>query len=181
MERCHRTLHDYAIVGSEHADLAELQHILDEAVHELNYELPSRAEGCAGRPPVVAHPELCQPRRSFRPECELALFDLKRVDAYLATFTWQRKVGKTGQITLGGRHQRYSVGRRYARQQVLVRFDPTDRHFIFYDPNASEEEIGRRPARDLDVSDLTGLAVWPSSLGLQQLPLPLLIPEGVNC
>jgi transposase InsO family protein len=181
VERCHRTLNDYAIVGNEDADVQQLQSILDQAVYELNYELPSHAKDCDGKPPVVAHPELLQPRRPFRPEHELALFDLNRVDAYLATFTWERKVGKTGQITLGGRHQCYSVGRPYAGQQVLVRFDPTDRHFVFYDPDDLDEEIGRRPARDLGVADLTGLETWPEGLGPQQLPLPLVFFEGVDC
>lgn len=181
VERCHRTVNDYAIVGNEGADVTHLQHILDEAVDELAFQLPSRAKGCAGAPPVMAHPELLQPRRPFQPEHELALFDLQRVDAYLATFTWQRKVGKTGQITLGGRHQYYSVGRAYARRQVLVRFDPSDRHFVFFDADDPEAEIGRRPPRDLDVTDLTGLATWPAGLGPQQLPLPLPVLEGVSC
>ncbi len=181
VERCHRTINEYAIVGNEDVDVTQLQGILDEAVYELAFELPSRAEGCAGLPPLIAHPELLQPRRPFRPEYELATFDLKRVDAYLATFTWERRVGKTGQITLGGRHQYYSVGRPYARHQVLVRFDPADRHFVFYDANSPEEEIGRQPARGLDIADLTGLEAWPIGPGPQQLPLPLPISEGVNC
>jgi transposase InsO family protein len=181
VERCHRTLNDYAIVGNEDATPEQLQSILDQALYELNYEKRSHAKVCNGRTPIVAHPELLHPRRLFRPEHELALFDLNRVDAYLATFTWQRKVGKAGQITLGGRHQPYSVGRFYAGQQVLVRFDPTDRHFVFYDPDdPDKEELGRRPARDLGVADLTGLAKWPEGLGPQQLPLPLIF-EGVNC
>lgn len=183
VERCHRTINDYAIIGNEDADVTQLQHILDQSVHELNFELPSRADGCGGRAPVVAHPELLQPRRSFQPELELAIFDLKKVDDYLATFTWERKVGKTGQITIGGSHQTYSVGRAYARRHVLVRFDPTDRHFVFYDPDSADqaEEIGRRPARNLEVADLTGLEMWPVGLGPQQLPLPLPVFEGVNC
>jgi transposase InsO family protein len=181
VERCHRTVNDYAIVGNEDADVTQLQHILDQAVHELAFELSSRAEGCGGVAPVVAHPELLQPRHPFQARHELALFDLKRVDSYLATFTWERKVGKTGQITIGGHHQRYSVGRAYSRHQVLVRFDPTDRHFVFFDVNQPEKEIGRRPARDLDLSDITGLAEWPIGLGVQQLPLPLSVSEGVNC
>ena len=177
VERCHRTINDYAIVGNEGADIEQLQAILDQSVHELNFELSSRAAGCCGRPPVVAHPEVLLPRRPFCSEHELALFDLNQVDAHLSTFSWERKVGKTGQITLGGRHQRYSVGRAYARQQVLVRFDPADRHFVFY--TVDEVEIGRRPARNLDLADLTGFAPWPTGLGHQQLPLFVL--EGVNC
>jgi hypothetical protein len=181
VERGHRTVNDYAIVGNEDAHVTQLQHILDEAVHELTFELSSRAEGCGGLAPIVAHPELLKPRHPFQARHELAVFDLKRVDNYLATFTWERKVGKTGQITIGGHHQRYSVGRAYAHQQVLVRFDPTDRHFVFFDANKPNHEIGRRPARNLEVADITGLAEWPAGLGVQQLPLPLSVFEGVSC
>jgi len=148
VERCHRTVNDYAIVGHENASMLELQEILDQAVHELNFELSSRAEGCRGRPPVIAHPELLRPRRPYQPEHELALFDLKRVDTYLASFTWQRKVGKAGQTEVG-RH-RYSVGRAYSHHSVLIRFDPTDRYFVFYDINDPEVEIRRRPAKGLE-------------------------------
>lgn len=181
VERCHRTVNDYAIVGNEKADPAQLQAILDESLYELNHELASRAEGCGGLPPVVAHPELLQPRHPFQSEHELAHFDLKRVDAYLSTFTWERKVWKTGQISIVNR--RYCVGRSYARRQVLVRFDPADRNFVFYDIDHPEDEIRRRPAKGLDIVDLTGLAPWPIGIGPQQLPLPLPLfePEGVNC
>lgn len=181
VERCHRTVHDYAIVGNEGADLVGLQTILDQAVDELCYDLTSRAEGCRGLPPIQAHPELLQPRHPFQAEHELACFDLRAVDAYLAGFVWERKVGKTGQITLGGQHENYSVGRAYARQQVLIRFDPLDRSFVFYQTDQPESEIGRRPARNLDLSDLTGIATWPVGLGPQQLLLPLPFFEGVNC
>jgi hypothetical protein len=180
VERCHRTVNDYAIIGNEKADLDILQAILDEAVDELDFELPSRAKGCAGRPPVEAHPELLQAPRPFQPELELAYFDLRHVDTYLATLTWERTVGKTGQIDLGG--HRYTVGRPYARRRVVIQFDPTDRHFVFYDPDQPKVEIRRRPALGLDVTDLTGLATWPTGLGPQQLPL--LWPthaQGVNC
>jgi hypothetical protein len=178
VERCHRTIYDYAIVGNEDKAWMPLQAVLDQAVTELTYELPSRAEGCQGRSPLEAHPELLQPRHPFRPEQELAHFDLHRVDAYLATQQWTRKVGKTGQICIGGHHQYYSVGRAYARREVLIRFDPADRHFVFYDPDQPDDEIGRRPARNLEVEDLTGLVTWPAGLLPQQLPLPLL--EGVT-
>jgi len=178
VERCHRTVTDYALVGNEDQALEPLQTILDQAVHELLGELPSRAEGCQGRPPLEAHPELLQPRHPFQAEQELAHFDLGRVDAFLANQHWHRKVDKTGRICIGGHHHYYSVGRAYAYQEVLIRFDPVDRHFVFYDPLQPDTELGRRPARHLEVEDLTGLATWPEGLLPQQLPLPFL--EGVT-
>jgi transposase InsO family protein len=181
VERCQRTITDYAVIGNQDVDLVRLQPILGAAVYELCYELPSQAEGCAGLPPVQAHPELLQPRRPYLLEHETALFDLKAVDDYLASFTWQRKVGKTGQITFG-HHKAYSVGRAYAGEHVSVRFDPADRHFVFFKQADDQEiEIGRRPARDLEVEDLTGLGSWPLGLRPLQLPLPLSFSEGVNC
>jgi transposase InsO family protein len=173
VERCHRTINDYAIVGNENCGWTHLQDLLNQAVSELNYELPSRAEGCAGKTPIQAHPELLQPHHPFLAENELAAFDLQRVDAYLAGLTWQRKVGKTGQICLGGSHHPYSVGRRYAQHEILVRFDPNDRYFVFFDSQSPEQEIGRRPARGLEVEDITGLATSPDGLLPQQLSLPL--------
>ena len=178
VERCHRTINEYAVIGNEDKTPEDLQHILDQATHELNFELPSRAEGCDGRPPVVAHPELLHPRRPFQPEQELALFDLARVDAYLATFTWRRIVEKNGRVQLGGKQNCYSVGRAHARHQITVRFDPCDRHFVFAEINDPSKVIKRLPAKGLEVSDLTGLAPWPIGLGSQQLRLPL--TEGVS-
>ena len=181
VERCHRTVNDYALVGNEDQMPAELQRILDRSTYELNFELPSRAKGCAGQPPVVAHPDLLQPRRPFQPEQELALFDLQRVDAYLATFTWRRVVDKNGRISLGMERRRYSVGRAYARCEVIVRFDPTNRHFVFSEPSVTGSIIRQLPAKGLEVSDLTGFAAWPTGPGAQQLLLPLFLTKGVSC
>jgi len=161
------------------ASVAELQELLDQAVTDLVFELSSPAAGCAGRAPIVAHAELLVPRRPLQPTDELAHFDLRRVDAYLASRSWERRVGTTGQISLGG--QRYSVGRCYAQQQVQVCFDASERQFVFALASTPEQEIGRRKARDLEVADLTGLAAWPGGLGAQQLPLPLVFAEGVSC
>lgn len=185
VERCHRTLNDYAIIGNEHLPVQKLQAVLDEAVIDHALVFPSRAEGCSGRSPGEAHPELFYPRRTYRAEQELAIFDLARVDAFLSTFTWTRKVNKTGQICIGGHHQYYQVGRAYARQQVMVRFDPADRHFVFYLPATGEDEnrheIGRRPARHLEIEDITGFSPWPTDMIPQQLSFLQLLFEGVNC
>lgn len=186
VERCHQTLNNCAILGLERHPLQRLQAMLDQTVENLAFVIPSRAEGCAGRTPLEAHPEFLEPRRTYSTERELALFDLRRVDAFLSTFTWERKVNKTGQISLGGQNERYSVGRNYAGQRVRVRFDPVDRHFVFYRSTAEHDgapeedlqEIGRRPARNLEVEDLTGLIDWRAGLRLQQLSLPLSFAEG---
>lgn len=79
VERCHRTVNDYAIVGNEDAQLTQLQHILDEAVHELTFELSSRAEGGGGLAPVVAHPELLQPSHPFQARHEWHSINLAQV------------------------------------------------------------------------------------------------------
>lgn len=181
VERCHRTVTDYAIVGNEDSVIEPLQAILDRAVDELAFELPSRAEGCRGKPPVVAHPEIVRPPRPFRPEQELAVFDLARVDAYLARLTLQRKIDQAGHVSIGGRHRYYGVGRAYAGHTVNVRFDPSDRHFAFCQVEQPETEIKRCPSRGLDLAALTGLEVWPLGLGVQQLPLPFPMATGVYC
>lgn len=180
VERGHHTVHDYVLMRRHKCALAETQQLLDEATHELVFEFPSRAEDCHGHPPVKAHPELLQAPRPFRPEWELALFDLHRVDQFMSTLTWSRRVGKTGQISLGGHDQRYSVGRKYAQREVIVRFDAADRNFVFCDPEQPDVEIGRKPARNLTIEKLSGLIPWPADLVPQQLALPLPLAQGVS-
>ena len=87
-----------------------------------------------------------------------------------------RQVSAYGRVRLGT--DRYNVDIAHARRDVLVRFDPTDRHFVFLDSEDPGKELRRLPAKALDVEDLTGLAEWPIGLGLQQLPLPLCFIEG---
>jgi transposase InsO family protein len=181
VERCQRTVTDYAIIGNEWANRETLQGIVDQAVHELAFEIPSAADGCHGRTPVEAHPELLHPRHVFPPGGENDLFDLRRVDAYLATLSWQRMVGKTGQVSIGGQHHYYSVGRRYAHHIVTVRFDPQDRSFVFYDAGDLGQAMGRQPARDLEVADITGWSESvPADAGDQADPA-ITVGQGVSC
>lgn len=184
VERCHRTITDYAIIGNEQADQETLQVILDQAVEEHFFELSSRAAGCGGRTPIEAHPELLQAPRPFHAEWELAYFDIQRVYTYLTSFTWERKVSKTGQVYIGSR--RYTVGRTYARSQIQIRFDPEDQNYVFFDPEkpSEKQEIRRHLAIGLSVAELTGLYDPSKDLVPQQLPLPLLWSTEevrVNC
>lgn len=176
VERSHRTLYDYALVDYLDEPLDQLQMILPVACRELNYEYPSRAHGCQACPPVVAHPELLQPPRRFDPQLELTYFDLARVDAYLATFTFERKVAKTGQISLGWNHTRYSVGRPWAGQIVSIRFDPSDRCFVV---SHQDQLICRCKPKNLDIEDIVGFSTSTPCPIPQQLSLPLLFQT--NC
>jgi len=170
VERNHRTLDNFALDEESLANVATVQQALGRERLMYNELFPSHASDCAGRSPVEAHPELLHPRRPYRPEWELALFDIQRVYDYLATFTFQRKVSATGQVSLG--RQRYSVGRAWAGATLLVRFDPDQRQWIFLaEPGKGEnveadethaednesQEIARREVKNLDVEILTGL------------------------
>lgn len=173
VERGHRTLCDYALAGSLHCSLDELRQSLQSACHELNTEYPSRAHGCQGQPPFQAHPELLHPPRPFAPQHELAAFDLRRVDAFLATFTFDRKVNRAGQFALGAKGIRYSVGRPFAGQPIQIRFDPSDRCFVAF---ANQQEIKRWKAKRLALEDI--LAFTKALPCPQQLPLPLLFHQA---
>jgi len=177
VERNHRTLDGFACDPAGLCDLPTLQHALDTSRQIYNAAFPCRASDCAGRPPLIAHPELRQPRRPYRPEWELALFDLSRVDRFLAGFTFQRKVNSGGRLSLG--RQMYSVGRPWAGQTVTVRFDADQRQWTFSLDQADGQtsEIGRRPVKNLDVETLTGLA--PTLLATSDPVQPWLLDVSV--
>ena len=129
VERSHRTLVERTLEKQEFESAETLQKRVDTDWHELNHECPSRARGCKGKPPLVAHPELLTAARPYRPEWELELFDLKRVDEYLARFTWTRTCTSVGQLRM--RKIRYSLGYAWAHQDVSITFDPLQRQFVF--------------------------------------------------
>jgi len=179
IERGHRTLNERTLVEQHFDDAGELQHQVDVDWHELNAECPSRAKGCHGQPPLVAHPELLVPRRPYRPEWELDLFDLKRVDQYLATQTWVRTVSEVGQVSLGS--HRYGLGIAWAGQTVSICFDPEHRQFVFMQvkPKTKRGQCQAEllpvcvDAKGLSVEELTGLSAALDDLPVRQLMLPL--------
>lgn len=191
IERGQRTLNERTLVGQRFDDTDQLQKRVDADWYELNAECPSRAKGCQGQPPLLAHPELLLTRRPYRPEWELDLFDLKRVDDYLASHTWLRTVSEVGQVSLGG--QRYGLGVAWAGQTVSISFNPEQRQFVFTQVRP-ETKRGKRhsdlplvhlDAKGLSVEEITGLPVALGDLPMRQLMLPLsmccpqLVSQGV--
>jgi hypothetical protein len=179
VERGHRTLDERTLSGQHFDGADDLQHQVDTDWDELNAECPSRARGCHGQPPLVAHPELLVPRRPYRPEWELDLFDLKRVDEYLATRHWVRTVSEVGQASSGG--HRYGLGTSWAGQTVSVGFDPAQRQFVFTQVKPETKRGRRLPelppvrldAQGLSVEEITGLPTALEGLPVRQLMLPL--------
>ena len=181
VERSHRTLKERTLENQTFASAKELQKRVGEDWHEINNECPSRARGCKGKPPTVAHPELLKPERPYRPEWELELFDLKRVDEYLAEFTWYRKATSVGQVRM--RKERYSLGSAWAHQDVAVTFDPEKRQYVFTQIRSKGRkgkgqpklDPVRRDVKNLSVEDITGLPDALDELTPRQLMFPMMM------
>jgi len=170
IERTHRTLDGFVGLPDATLTLARLQERLDSEREMHNRWLPSRASDCAGRPPLVAHPELLRPRRPYALEQERGLFDEQRVYDYLAGIELERKVSRSGQVQLGG--QSRSVGRAAAGQLVKVVCDATTREWVVRGANSGE--LKRLPIHGLDATSLTGITdVSMHDLPPLQLTLPL--------
>jgi putative transposase len=169
VERTHRTLDGFVGLPDPHLDVGQLQQRLDIEREQHNRWFPSRASDCAGRPPLVAHPELLRPRRAYRLEWEQHLFDLQRVYDYLMTIPLERKVSSTGQIQLRGRS--CSVGRAYAGQTVLVQCDAQTHEWVVQQQDGVA--VKRLPISGLEVTALTGITDVPlPELPAIQLTLP---------
>jgi len=183
VERSHRTLKERTLENQEFESAQALQKQVDADWQELNAECPSRARGCGGQPPLQAHPELlCNPR-PYRPEWERELFDLQRVDAYLAEFTWFRTCTSVGQLRV--RNIRYSLGAVWAHQEVSVTYDPEHRQFVFTQMRSKSRkgqeqtqlEPVRRDAKNLSLEDITGLPEALPDLPTRQLMFPLFMSQ----
>jgi len=170
VERTHRTLDGFVGLPDRRLDVVQLQQRLDSERELHNRFFGSRASNCAGRPPLLAHPELLRPRRLYRLEWERALFDEQRVYAYLATIPLTRKVSSSGQIHLYGAV--HSVGRATGGQVVTVQCDPHTREWIVTQVDGTA--VKRLPVQGLDVTALTGIVDIPTvELPPIQLTLPL--------
>lgn len=178
VERGHRTLDNLTVSAEDLQDLEHFQQALDRERQIYLRKFPSHASDCDGRPPLVAHPELLHPRRFYQPELEPLLFSMQRVFDFLATFTFERIVSTRGTVSL---LQQVSIGRKYARElpdrKVLVRCDPLNQEWVFFNQPASAEdkiiELARRPITNLTFQLLTGLDPnLPLPAQPVQLPLP---------
>lgn len=173
VERSHRTLGDMAWKDEHFADLPALQQALDKMCLRYNCELPVQAADCAGRPPLLAHPDACHSGRPYSQAIEWSLFDMQRVDAYLAKCHWLRHVDANGCVNVGDHS--YSVGRRYKGQTVSVSYVPELRAFHLL--LADGTNLATRHALGLEQSDIIGFVPLNTQLDLP-IQLPLFTQEG---
>jgi transposase InsO family protein len=150
VERFNRTYGSLVLRDGPFHDLDELRERSEATVRFLNESYPSRAGSCKGRAPLQAHPTAAKPRRPYRPEDEADLFDLSRVDKYLARFRWQRRSDSLGKVSVGNND--YYLGRKHARRVFDVTFDPAHRHFVFQTPDRTVSL--RQPAIGLEAQDI---------------------------
>ena len=153
VERNHQTWQAHVLEGPAYASLDAVQVATEQAFADRREQLPTRHAGCAGRPFLAAFPTLLIPRQPYHWAEEGQVFDLARVDAYLAGWVWRRTVDSTGQISLADRH--YRVGTAYRGQSIKVQFDGTDRGFV--GQLATGQEVGRWTVPEVEPVYIRGL------------------------
>ncbi len=171
VERNHRTQGDFVWKDQAFEQLELFQQALDYHRQGYNQHYPSEAARCQGHPPLSVFPTARTTGRPYHPDLEWELFDLKRVDAFLAQQVWVRKVAQNGTVYLGDHY--YILGRMWTARLVSVRFLPETRSFRFQTQEG--ELIADLPALGLEKEQLIGLipAHIHLAAGFQfSLPLP---------
>jgi transposase InsO family protein len=150
VERYNRTYANLVLRDGPFEDIEQVRALSRTTVEFLNTNYPSHAGRCRGRPPLTAHPQAATPRRPYSPEQEQRLFSLKRVDAYLAQFRWQRRADGVGKVSLG--RTDYYLGRENKGLVFDVTFDPKERNYLFTTPEG--KVTLKRPTIGLDTADI---------------------------
>ncbi len=109
----------------------------------------------AGQPRAVAYPTLRAGGRPYDPAREATLFDVRRVWARLATRTWRRRVDRVGRISVYNRA--LGVGRQWAGQEVVVRFDAAAVAWVIQDARGTT--LRTHPAPELSRARILALDV----------------------
>jgi hypothetical protein len=150
VERCNGLTQQW---GELHrcADCKEAARVLARVARIQREEYPA----LRGRTRLEVFPQLRTPRRVYRRAREEALWDLARVDAFLARGCWRRRADCNGRISIYG-HGR-SIGRCWAHQELIVRFEASSRCWLV--SGSRGELIKRLPATELTRERILALAV----------------------
>lgn len=165
VERNHRTQGDFVWKDIFFDRVEQLQEALDQMCDLYNQAYPSQAAHCHGSPPLSVFPSARTTGRPYHPDLEWEMFDLNRVDAFLAQFVWTRKVTENGTVYIADEH--YILGRAWKGQSVSIRFLASSRSFRFED--AKGALITLLPVKGFEKEHLIGLipAHLPLPAGFQ--------------
>jgi hypothetical protein len=141
IERGNRTWDEQVRQGTPCKTQSELQARTDQVWEDRREHLPSRNRHCHGQPPLVAHPELAQSARPYNAAREADFFDMQNVYNYLAEWKWERKVDRSGSISMGDYNQR--VSRKHSGQVVRVHFAKETGSFVVTAMDDAHTELRR--------------------------------------
>lgn len=154
VERFHRTWEGRLLDLQLGSDWVAVQDYVNYEVWRMNAILPSRGRGCHRCPPLLVYPEARQPRRYFTQQEELAIFQLERVERYLAAGRWLRHTSAKGQFRF--HTTSFNVRTTYANQTVVITFNYDTRQFEVRPAQSDELLRSFKPAW-LSVAAITGL------------------------
>ena len=153
VERAHQTWEGRLDGYGPFEELEEWQIISDYELWRMNAILPSRGRNCRRRPPLMVYPEARIPLRWYRPQDELAIFDIQRVHHYLTNGKWLRHTSSKGQFSLND--QKFNVGVQYKRRWVQVTYDLELGFQVTCPPDKTV--IKTIEVAGLTIADITGL------------------------
>ena len=136
VERAHRTNKNWVEASSCNSQSA-LQQRLEQAHQIQRNAYPYRQ----GQARTQVYPTLERGARRF----DRRDWQLSRIDEWFQKRWWARRVDSSGKISLYGRN--YSVGKRYRRDRVSVRFEPESRCWQVFD--AKGDCLKSMPTREL--------------------------------
>jgi hypothetical protein len=154
VERFHRTWEGRLLDLPLGADWETVQDYVNYEVWRMNAVLPSRGRNCRRRPPLLVYPEARTPRRYYSPQEELDIFQLERVEAYLAKGRWLRRTSSQGQFRFHS--DVLNAKKPYARQIMVISFDLKTRQFQVRPAESDDVILVFRPEW-LSVAAITGL------------------------
>lgn len=108
-----------------------------------------------GKSRIQSYPALLEGGRTYQAADEQAKWDLQRVCDFLGQGLWNRRVDKVGRISLYNRS--YGVGRRFAAQQINVRFDAHSMEWVILDDRANE--VARHSSKEISKEQILALEV----------------------
>jgi hypothetical protein len=150
VERCHGVLASW--VEPHTCDtMTVLQERLDYYVRIQREVYPVQA----GRSRREQFPTLSDNPQRYDQQWEETRWDLERVLAYVAGYTFTRLVEKNGRITL--MTHEYTLGRQYHAQQVTAQLNPHRREWVMKDRYG--EVVGCFPALQLNYLTIAGMTL----------------------